>query len=569
MNLNKDRPAGRYRVCQVIGRGMMGNVYLAMDEHLHQKVVIKETMPKESEAALLLKVNHPSLLRVFDMIYENEKTYLVCEYIDGINLKELTCRSLNEQTILKWSIVLSDVLDYLHTRPIPIIHRDIKPENVMLRTDGMIKLIDFGIALESGIDQSHLLPYGTKGFAAPEQYAAGLSQSNLQIDERTDLYSLGKLIEYLIHEKCAEPASKSLQRLVRRCVNPKPSKRYQNANHLKKDLTRIYHLKSLTNKSILFYILIAICISICILLSLLSNFSTHQISNSKQSETELMYEAAKVYFYERKDYEHARIYFELIKKEQLPDVRYYISLCDSMLHFTSNEQLEHELDEALLYIRGQAVTIEQAQFFLELLFLYRSMEETSQEKKLLLIEYAKDELVALMEQSQNQEEQLNIDAIRVQLESELFMMYYELIIAVSGADISMVTADYVQQGLDFGEEMLAKKITMTEEDDAFLFHLEELYESRGMQMEALELFRNCFQKYEYPHIEFLRRYLICLVRNVEADAQKPSSIQEEQGSYFTQEEQNELQVLYDRVAAFDDADDKELLQRVECRLKSE
>jgi serine/threonine protein kinase len=186
----------RYLILHAIGRGGMGAVYQAKDLKRHVLCAIKEMSlsmvpPEEQaqaiqnfkiEAKILWGLNHLNLPTFYGFFSENQRYYLVMEYIDGRTLEELLERNggpFSERRVLGWARQLCDVLEYLHSQNPPIIFRDIKPGNAMLTRDGQVKLIDFGIARlfrPTGSQDTQLL--GTPGFAPPEQYGgAGSGES--------------------------------------------------------------------------------------------------------------------------------------------------------------------------------------------------------------------------------------------------------------------------------------------------------------------------------------------------------------------------------------------------------
>ena len=157
-------------------------------------------------------------------------------YVEGEPLSEY-CRNreLTRQQIVEICVALCDVLTYLHERPQPIIHRDIKPENVIIRPDGTPVLIDFDIArLYKGEADSDTRFFGTRGYAAPEQY--GFAQT----DARADVYSLGVLLRYLLtgsvrpnpNVKYYQP----LSRIVEKCTAFSPKDRFADVRAVKKAL---------------------------------------------------------------------------------------------------------------------------------------------------------------------------------------------------------------------------------------------------------------------------------------------------------------------------------------------
>ena len=148
------------------------------------------------EAKILWGLNHPNLPSFTGFFSENQRYFLVMEYIDGLTLEDLLERNrgpFSERRVLGWARQLCDVLEYLHSQNPPIIFRDMKPGNVMLTRNGHIKLIDFGIARffrPTGAHDTQLL--GTPGFAPPEQYGKA------QTDVRSDIYSLAMTLFQLL-----------------------------------------------------------------------------------------------------------------------------------------------------------------------------------------------------------------------------------------------------------------------------------------------------------------------------------------------------------------------------------
>ncbi len=195
----------RYLIVGHAGRGGMSAVYQAVDIRFgNRHVAIKElsqghlsadeldgaTARFQQEAALLGSLHHPNLPLIYDAFSENGRSYLVMEYIDGKTLLQMLNDSggdaLPVAQVLDYAIQLCDVLAYLHSQNPPIIFRDLKPTNVMVRENGHVVLIDFGIArfFKEGQAQD-TVSLGSPGYAPPEQH--GISQTN----PRSDLYSLG------------------------------------------------------------------------------------------------------------------------------------------------------------------------------------------------------------------------------------------------------------------------------------------------------------------------------------------------------------------------------------------
>src|SRR6266487_3579699 len=211
----------RFQLISRIGQGGMGAVYKASDTLLFDRLVAIKEMSKaglppqrveeaeasfEREARLLAELNHPNLPRIYDHFTENDRSYLVMDFIEGETLEKYledrNGKPFPVEDVLDWAEQLCKVLDYLHNHQPPIIFRDLKPANVMVSESGHIYLIDFGIARIFKPGQSHdTVALGSPGFAAPEQY--GKAQST----PRSDLYSLGALLHCLLtgHDPSERP----------------------------------------------------------------------------------------------------------------------------------------------------------------------------------------------------------------------------------------------------------------------------------------------------------------------------------------------------------------------------
>lgn len=204
--------AGRYQLLSRIGQGGMGAVYKAADTRFNNRpVAIKEMssvgLPPgrlqeaeaafEHEAHLLADLLHPNLPRIYEHFAENDRSYLVMDFIEGQTVEEylehIGGGPLPVDQVIKWAEQLSDVLNYLHTHQPPIVFRDLKPANVMISESGHIFLIDFGIARIFKPGKQHdTVALGSPGYAAPEQY--GKAQST----PRSDIYSFGALLHHLL-----------------------------------------------------------------------------------------------------------------------------------------------------------------------------------------------------------------------------------------------------------------------------------------------------------------------------------------------------------------------------------
>ena len=249
---------GKYEILKEIGRGGMSVVYLAMDKHLNKQWAVKEIRKKGggkndeivvnsllAEANMMKKLDHPSLPRIVDIIDNGITIYVVMDYIEGESLDKILNEfgAQPEEMVVNWAKQLCDALSYLHSQKPSIIYRDMKPANVMLKPEGNIKIIDFGIAREykeQNLADTTVL--GTKGYAPPEQYSG-------QTDPRSDIFALGMTMHHLltgVDPRNGEPyvpvrqwnpeLSEGIEIIIDRCVEPAAENRYQSCSDLLYDL---------------------------------------------------------------------------------------------------------------------------------------------------------------------------------------------------------------------------------------------------------------------------------------------------------------------------------------------
>ena len=197
------RMIGQYRIERILGEGGMGVVYLATDVMLKQFVALKEVSPaythdperrarliREAQAAASLNF-HPGIATVYTLADLGEHFFIVYEYVDGETLRaEIARGPVPAPVIIDTAIAIGHALAAAHDKG--IVHRDLKPENVMRTRHGGIKVLDFGLARQTGGDGADLtltVPggfYGTAAYMAPEQ-----AQGQRDVDGRIDLFALG------------------------------------------------------------------------------------------------------------------------------------------------------------------------------------------------------------------------------------------------------------------------------------------------------------------------------------------------------------------------------------------
>jgi len=263
---------GRYAVLKKLGEGGKGVVYKARDTVLNRVVAIKmlksaflseEAYPRFlREAQVVAKLNHPNVVSIYDIGKENEKQFFVLEFVDGMSLRELMGTypegKCDIQTVLRTSMDVCSALQYAHSQG--VLHRDVKPENILMTEEGIVKLMDFGLAKmlgEPSITQEGII-VGTVAYVAPE-IALGKGA-----DARSDLYSFGavlyemvtgrppfpgedpvKIIFSHIHDYPVSPSRLSpkvpqtLAECVMKLLEKEPSKRYQSSADLLKSMREI------------------------------------------------------------------------------------------------------------------------------------------------------------------------------------------------------------------------------------------------------------------------------------------------------------------------------------------
>ena len=258
----------RYKILREIGRGGTSCVYLAENIRLHNYWAIKEVYKTGvtgngvksntliAESSILTKLRHPGLPTIIDIVETPQSYLLVMEYVEGVSLDKVVREkgAQSEQNVVKWGQQLCDVLEYIHGQDPPIIYRDMKPANIMLRPDGNIVLIDFGMARKFKSNSRHDTSfYGTHGYAAPEQY-----DDRYQTDARTDIYGVGVTLYHLVtgRDPCLPPykiesirsvnpsLSVQLDQIIQKCVQLEPEQRYQTAHNLNQALKALPSVQS-------------------------------------------------------------------------------------------------------------------------------------------------------------------------------------------------------------------------------------------------------------------------------------------------------------------------------------
>jgi tRNA A-37 threonylcarbamoyl transferase component Bud32 len=245
---------------ELVGRGGMGYVFRARQARLSREVAVKVLDPELSrnplfaerfarEAQTLARLAHAHIVAVHDYGRAGELFYLVLEYVDGVNLRQIMkAGTLSPAQALAIVPQICAALAFAHERG--VVHRDIKPENILLERGGTVKIADFGLAKLLGVDvpagslTSTGQVLGTLRYMAPEQM-----DRPLEVDHRADIYSLGVVFyEMLTGEipmgRFAPPSQKvkvdvRLDEVVLHTLEREPERRYQHAVEVKTDVEAI------------------------------------------------------------------------------------------------------------------------------------------------------------------------------------------------------------------------------------------------------------------------------------------------------------------------------------------
>ncbi len=279
------RQVGAYRILERLGFGGMGHVYLALDTRLDRRVALKFLPPDlasdqallqrlELEARTASALNHPNILTIYEIGEFAGERFIASEHIDGVTLRTaLEQRAVDTGTAIDIASQVASALMAAHSAG--IVHRDLKPGNIMIRPDGYVKVIDFGIAkhrTRSGGKHANLdlttpgAIVGTLAYMSPEQ-ARGE-----EVDARTDLWSLGvilfemlararpfdaptetALIEAIQNDPIPPlPAAKSraaaVDRILQSALAKNPARRYQTAGEMLADLQQLSQASGLSSR---------------------------------------------------------------------------------------------------------------------------------------------------------------------------------------------------------------------------------------------------------------------------------------------------------------------------------
>ena len=247
------RQFGSYRILKRLGAGGMGEVYLAFDIRLERQVALKFLPPHltsneqavrrfQQEARAASALNHPNILTIHEVGQIEGEHFIASEYVDGITLRTALYRkSVDVFTAVDIATQVASALMAAHSAG--VVHRDLKPTNIMIRPDGYVKVIDFGLAKliqaldrDSPIDETRTRPgsvIGTLDYMSPEQARGD------KLDQRTDLWSLGVVLYEMVAQRRPFEGDTESHVVVGILDNPVPP--IENAPQVSPRLIEIVH----------------------------------------------------------------------------------------------------------------------------------------------------------------------------------------------------------------------------------------------------------------------------------------------------------------------------------------
>jgi serine/threonine protein kinase len=248
-----DLEGTRYRLIGQIGRGGMGSVYLAEDIELKRKVALKvmnltdptgETAKRMwKEARIVAQLEHPGIVPIHDVgVLPDDRIFYAMKYVQGSRLDEYRTKGPTQAEVLRLFQKICEAVAFANAHG--VIHRDLKPENIMVGPFGEVLVMDWGVAKvlrnsdsaviahpesspKSETDTQHGTIIGTQGYMSPEQARGEIDT----LDQRTDVYSLGAILSFLLPE-----TDKRLAAICKKAMAESPLDRYLDAEQLASDI---------------------------------------------------------------------------------------------------------------------------------------------------------------------------------------------------------------------------------------------------------------------------------------------------------------------------------------------
>ena len=250
-----DFSSTKYTFVKELGRGGMGAVYLAEDRELNRLVAVKVLNTPDitddlrrrmiREAQIIAGLEHPGIVPVHDVgTLPDGRIFYAMKFVRGLRLDEYASQGASLRDRLRKFQAVCDAVAFAHAHG--VIHRDLKPQNIMIGSFGEVLVLDWGVAkvlkpqidtdfihglINENYDTSHGTVIGTRDYMSPEQARGEIDQ----LDERTDVYSLGAVLRFLLADKATKPA----KAICAKAMSDAPENRYASAAELSADIARL------------------------------------------------------------------------------------------------------------------------------------------------------------------------------------------------------------------------------------------------------------------------------------------------------------------------------------------
>lgn len=414
----------RYKVIRKIGHGGQGEVYMAEDSVLGKVWAVKRIthnakrgkMFAANELKMMKELDYPLFPRIVDAFCTNNAFFIVSDYIEGRQLDEV----LNDSIIGKYKAIdfmieIVKGLSYLNGRDPAILYLDLKPENIIMKENGELCLIDFGIARNMYMNDDI---FGTPGYASPEQYEGDGSV----LDCRADIFAAGMLLYTLLSGIppnpnyrfqvntiiCDRHISQDIKTVILKCIQYKKEDRYATCDYLLNDLIHIKNKSERNYVSVKIFLVIALFFSMIyigansakmrreyVVEKMLNEAGMH-INNGEYDiegvkiigsyiDGELLdgdvsdkyaYEIAMNYFTIQKDYIRAKSYFEILSKEKYPEAKYYIDMCNCLSTFENDNDFINHIEQFEKYNLKLPISYRRCKNTLVIASCYEGVEES-------------------------------------------------------------------------------------------------------------------------------------------------------------------------------------------------
>lgn len=227
-----------YKILEPVGKGTTGVIYRAIQLSLDRAVALKVLAPKVAahakvkerflqEARLAAKLNHPSIIQVYDVAEKDGVTYIAMEYVDGPSVGEILRRggAMDEKRAVRVAAEVAGALEFAYARG--IIHRDVKPDNILLNSEGRVRLADLGLAAARPPGSPSVT--GGRGILGTPHYISPEAAKGGPVDTRSDLYSLGATLYHMLVGEPPYPGTSAVQVIARHLTEALVPPRQRNA----------------------------------------------------------------------------------------------------------------------------------------------------------------------------------------------------------------------------------------------------------------------------------------------------------------------------------------------------